>query len=39
MQTHCAGPTWWILLTATTHPVYLLAIAPQDQLFITGGQR
>jgi hypothetical protein len=32
-------PDWWILLTATTHPVYLLAIAPKISRFITGGQR
>lgn len=30
-------PDWWILLTATAHPVYLLAIAPKISRFITGG--
>lgn len=29
---------WWILLSATTHPVYLLAIAPKISQFITGNQ-
>lgn len=29
-------PTWWILLAAITHPVYLLAIAPRISQFIKG---
>ena len=38
-QSPLRWPDWWILLTATTHPVYLLAIAPKISRFITGGQR
>ena len=27
-------PTWWILLTAIAHPIYLLAIEPRISQFI-----